>query len=85
MQIGVNLFKKDGRRAQISGVGHKLLYEIYPWSGNAQQALWMQCALDKGERGMQQHRMPSAMTCTSDTQETPGEEKEGSQDRKRSR
>jgi hypothetical protein len=26
----VNLFKKDGRRAQISSVGRKLLYEIQP-------------------------------------------------------
>jgi hypothetical protein len=25
------LFKKDGRIVQISGVGRKLLYEIYPW------------------------------------------------------
>jgi hypothetical protein len=25
------LFKKDGRRAQISSVGRKLLYEIKPW------------------------------------------------------
>jgi hypothetical protein len=31
-QIRVNLFKKDGRRAQISSVGHKLLYEIHPSS-----------------------------------------------------
>ncbi len=23
--------KKDGRRAQISSVGRKLLYEIHPW------------------------------------------------------
>jgi hypothetical protein len=25
------LVKKDGQRAQISSVGHKLLYEIHPW------------------------------------------------------
>jgi hypothetical protein len=25
--------QKDGRRAQISSVGHKLLYEIYPRGG----------------------------------------------------
>jgi hypothetical protein len=35
MQIGVNLYKKDGRRAQISGVGRKLLNEIYPRSQTA--------------------------------------------------
>jgi hypothetical protein len=29
-QIRVNLCKKDGRRAQISRVGFKLLNEIYP-------------------------------------------------------
>jgi hypothetical protein len=29
-QIRVNLFKKDGRRAQISSVGCNLLYEIHP-------------------------------------------------------
>jgi hypothetical protein len=31
-QIRINLFKKDGRRAQISSVGRKLLNEIQPWS-----------------------------------------------------
>jgi hypothetical protein len=25
------LGKKDGRRAQISSLGRKLLYEIHPW------------------------------------------------------
>jgi hypothetical protein len=29
-QIRADLFKKDGRRAQISSVGLKLLYEIHP-------------------------------------------------------
>ena len=32
-QIRVNLYKKDGRRAQMSRVGRKLLYEIHPRSG----------------------------------------------------
>jgi hypothetical protein len=27
-----NLFKKDGRRAQISSVRHKLIFEIHLWS-----------------------------------------------------
>jgi hypothetical protein len=30
-QIRVNFFKKDGHRAQIAIIGHKLLYEIHPW------------------------------------------------------
>jgi putative component of membrane protein insertase Oxa1/YidC/SpoIIIJ protein YidD len=28
------LGKKDGRRVQISSLGHKLLYEIHPWLCN---------------------------------------------------
>ena len=31
-QIRVNLIKKDWRRAQISSIGRKLLYEIHPRS-----------------------------------------------------
>ncbi len=27
-----NLRKKDWRAAQISSIGHKMLYEIHPWS-----------------------------------------------------
>jgi hypothetical protein len=27
------LGEKDGRKAQILSVGHKLLYEIHPWFG----------------------------------------------------